>query len=176
MPTTLNVGKPAPTRGRWTIGHYEVTAAQTFKAGDWVYLTDAGTISIAATASNDVGALDVLGIAQANAADCLTLSGDAARCPVSIPTENGEFLTQIYHSTGASATFAITDLGVGAAGAPSTYPLRNQGGVWVANKENNGTNDAVAIVERHQAYPYGEQYGWFWARLITGARAFANAS
>lgn len=165
MPSALNIPKPAPTRGLWTLKYYGVTSGQTFKAGDHVYLDTSGTLAIAATSGNDVGNIKLLGIAKAAAADVLAESGDFALCPVYVPVVgSGEFLTQLYHSTAASAVMAESDLD-----APKAYPLSNQGGRWVANVENDGTNDRVVIVERDLKYPYSETYGWFWCAYTSVA-------
>ena len=160
MPSALNVGKPSATRGKWTTKYYGVTAAQTFVVGDWVYLDSSGTLAICATASNDVGNIKILGRALANASDILALPSGVAVCPVSIPSDDGEFIIQLYHSTAASAVMAETAMDV-----PTVLPLRNQGGLWVADVETDGTNDRVVIVERHPKYPHSEQYGWFWGRI-----------
>lgn len=160
MPTSLNVGKPSVTRGDWNTYYYGVTAGQTFVKGDWVYLVAAGTISIAAAAGNDVGNIKILGRAEANAADVLAQPTGRQLCPVAVPSDSGEFLVQLYHSTAASAVLAETGMD-----APTVLPLRNQDGFWVANVENDGTNDRVVIVERHPKYAFSEQYGWFWARI-----------
>lgn len=171
MPSALNIGKPAPRRGLWETRYYGVTAAQTFKVGDHVYLDSSGTLAIAAAASNDVGNIKLLGIAMANAAQVLAKSGDEALCPVAVPVMgSGEFLTQLYHGTAASAVLAETAMDV-----PTTLPLRNQGGLWVANVENNGTNDRVMILERDLKYPFSEQYGWFWASYMP-THLLANAT
>src|SRR5690348_3999373 len=97
MPTALNIGKPALTRGNWEVEHHEVTAAQTFKVGDWVYLDSSGTLVIAAAASNDVGNVLLLGIAGANAADVLDSNIPTAnqKCPVWVPQPGASFLTQL---------------------------------------------------------------------------------
>lgn len=165
MPSALNIPKPAPTRGLWNIRYYGVTAAQTFKVGDHVYLDGSGTLAIAATSGNDVGNVKLVGIALANAADVLAESGDFALCPVKCPVVgSGEFLTQLYHSTAASAV-----LTAGGLDTPSAFPLRNQGGLWVANVENDGTNDRVVITERSLEYPFSETYGWFWCAYTSAA-------
>lgn len=158
MPTALNVPFPPLIRGEWTQATFPITAAQTFKPGDWVYLTTAGALSIAAASGNDVGNIKLLGIARGDAAQLLLAGVD---CPVDMPQSGAEFLTQLYHSTAASAVLAASDLD-----APTTLPLRNQGGRWVVNVENDNTNDRIQIVERHDQYPASEQYGWFWARPL----------
>jgi hypothetical protein len=146
-----------------------VTASQTFKAGDWVLATTDGTLSIAAAASNDVGNVAVIGIAQADAADVLADSDQFPYgCPVLCPDESGEFVAAVYHGTAASAKLAATD--IDPAASTKTLPLRNQGGQWVVNLENNGTNDRVVVMERHPAYPFDEVYGWFWCKLKPGSR------
>jgi hypothetical protein len=165
MPSALNIPKPAPTRGQWTNKYYGVTAGQTFKAGDHVYLDGSGTLAIAATSTNDVGNVKLLGIALASAADILAQTGDFAVCPVKVPVPgSGEFLTQLYHSTAASAV-----LTAGGLDTPSAFPLRNEGGRWVANVETDGTNDRVVITERSLRYPFSEEYGWFWCAYTSVA-------
>lgn len=175
MPSAINIGRPSSKRGNWSIRYAEVTAAQTFKVGDWVYLVDAGTLSIAAASGADVGAVKLYGRALANAADCLTLTGDLARCPVDVPGENGEFLVAVVGNDSTASLSAAEHIPT-TDGLPITLPLRNRSGQWCANKTTNGTNDAVVLVERDLAYPYSETYGWFWARLIDGAKATSGAS
>lgn len=140
----------------WYLKYAGVTASQTFGVGDFVYLVAAGTASIAATASNDVGNVLVLGLARASAADCLA---SGRECPIWCPKPGAAawFLLPLYHSTAASAVLAASDLDL-----PTTLPLRNQAGQWCANKENDGTNDRVTIRERHLMWPYSEAAGWFW--------------
>lgn len=163
MPSAINIGKPNPRRGTWLVKHYGVTAAQTFKVGDLVYLDSNGTLVIAAAASNDVGNVKIQGVALANAADILANpSGNLAECPVACPTRDAEIALQLYHSTAASAVYAASDQD-----APITLPLRNQAGVWVANVENDGTNDRVQLTSRHKQYPFSEQYGWFWFKFLS---------
>lgn len=169
MPTAVNVGKPAGVRGTWTLKYCAVTAAQTFKVGDWVGKDSSGTLIIAAAASNDYDSSTpglLWGIAQANAADILANpSGDLARCPVLVPGRDAEALFQVYHSTTASATIADTD--IDGAAAPLKLPLRNQGGVWVLNKENDGTNDAFQITERYPGHSGTDTLPWVWAKLLS---------
>lgn len=171
MATLGDIGKPAVLRDpkKWQTKYYGVTAAQTFVVGDHVYLDGSGTLAIAAVASADVGNIKTLGIAQANAVDILARSGDEALCPVSVPSYDGEFLIQLYHSTAASAVLAATDMD-----APPILPLRNQAGIWVANVETDGTNDRVVITERHFHDAFSTQYGWFWARYdVTHRKDYA---
>lgn len=168
MPSTINVGKPALTRGRWTRDEYNVTAAQTFKVGDWVYLDSNGTLVIAAAASNDVGNVLLLGIASGNAVDYLALG---TKCPVDIPGPDAECLFALYHGTAASAVLAETTLD-----APTSLPLRNQGGQWVLNVENDGTNDRVVVTAFHPEYPAGTQYGWVWGRVLLAKQVWQSAT
>lgn len=169
MPTSIDIGKPSEKRGRWDIKYCEVTASQTFKVGDWVYKDTAGTLAICAASGADVGAILPWGRAAADAADVLNNSAlFPDGCPVDVPGYDGEFVVAVYHSTGASAVLAATD--VDGAASTITLPLRNQGGQWVANKENNGTNDLLVIQSRHPKYPWSTQYGWFWAKLKPAAR------
>lgn len=157
MPTTLKAG--GQTRGTgWTTVYAKVTAAQTFVAGDFVQFADAGTVSIAATASNDVGDIR-WGIALAGAADALT---DDRSIPVMIPGPGAEILLPVYHGTAASATLAAADRATAAGAYGITLPARNQAGVWCANKENDGTNDCLTYVEPLDPTQYGEQYGLHW--------------
>ena len=164
MPTALNVPKIL-TRGRWDLLYFRPTAAQTYVPGDFVYLDSSGTLAIAAAASNDVGNIEILGISAHDAADVLALPStptDRRLGAVMVPADNSSmFLSAVYHSTGASAVIAETDLD-----PQLTLPLRNQAGLWLVNKENDGTNDRVLVVERHDKYPWSEQYGWFWCKLM----------
>lgn len=183
MPTVPDVGRPSLRRGDWSTVYCQVTAGQTFKMGDPVYRVEAGTISLAAlngSSDIDASACRVLGFAGADAADCLTQSGDFALCPVDVPGENAEFVVFAYHSTAASAVLALTDMGVGTGGAPITLPLHAYGTApnyqWGANVETNGTDDTIVITERHPKYPYSEQYGWFWARWMTSMKSFTPAT
>lgn len=160
----LSVGKGAYRNGRTITRHYPVTASQTFVVGDWVYLVS-GKLSIAATASNNVGNITLAGRALANAAD--VLAGTAGhydvdgvwKCPIEVPSDDMEHLFQVYHSTVASAVIADTDVD-----DPMGLPLRNQAGQWVLDKEADGTNDRFTIVER--VSDADDTYPFVWARLI----------
>ena len=157
MPTTLKAG--GQTRGDWnTVVYAKVTAAQTFVAGDLVQFADAGTVSIAATASNDVGNIR-WGIALAGAADALT---DDRSIPVAVPGDGAQILLPVYHGTAASAVLNATDRATAAGAYGIGLPARNQGGVWCANLENDGTNDCLTYVEPLDPTQYGEQYGLHW--------------
>lgn len=173
MPTSIDVPKGrVRNASEWKTRHYEVTAAETFEPGDHVYLDGSGTLAIAAADGNDVGNIRLLGIAQAFAADCLA---NSRKCPVLCPINPAaEFLTAVYHSTGVSAVYAATD--IDGAATTVTVPLRNQGGNWVANRENNSTNDRVVITERHDKYPYSTQYGWFWCHYLTAGASLDQAT
>lgn len=164
MPTALNIPKIL-TRGNWQTLYYRPTAAQTYVPGDFVYLDSSGTLAIAAAASNDVGNLEILGISAHDAADVLALPStpiERRLGAVMVPADNtAQFLTAVYHSTGASAVIAETDLD-----GQLTLPLRNQAGLWVVNLENDGTNDRCLVVERHDRYAWSTQYGWFWVNLM----------
>lgn len=170
MPSSLDLGKPNPTRGTWMTKYCAVTAAQTFKVGDWVGKDSSGTLIIAAAADAEYDSTTpglLWGIAQANAADILANpSGDLAKCPVKVPGRDGEALFQVYHSTTASATIADTDID-GAATALK-LPLRNKGGQWVLNKETDGTNDAFQITERYLGHSGTETLPYVWAKLLSG--------
>lgn len=159
----LSVGKGAVRGSGTIIKYFPVTAGQTFKVEDWVYVTS-GALSIAATASNNVGNITLAGRALANAAD--VLAGTAGiyddgmwKCPVEVPADDQEFLFQVYHSTVASATISDTELGNG-----TGLPLRNQAGQWVLDKEADGTNDRFNIVER--VSPAADTYPFVWAKPI----------
>lgn len=169
MPTAVNIGKPAGRRGTWTRKYCAVTAAQTFKVGDWVGKDASGTLIIAASSGSDYDSTTpglLWGIAQANAADILANpAGDLARCPVMVPGRDGEALFQVYHSTTASATIADTD--IDGAAAPLKLPLRNQSGNWVLNKENDGTNDAFQITERYPGHSGTDTLPYVWAKLLS---------
>lgn len=168
MPSGLNIPKTATRRNPadWDLMYCEVTAAQTFVAGDWVYKAAAGTLSIAAAsgANVDSSALQLFGIAAANAADCLALSKP---CPVWVPKPGAQFLTQVYHATSASAVLAASD--IDSESSKQVLPLRNQGGIWCLGLAEDGTDDCVAVVERHEAYAFSETFGWFWGTIIPAA-------
>lgn len=162
MPTTLKAGGQMRGPG-WTCVYAKVTASQTFKQGDFVQFADAGTVSIAATASNDVGNIR-FGIAGADAVPALA---DDVAIPVWIPTPRiSQIALPVYHGTAASAVLAATDRATAAGAYGITLPLRNQAGVWVANLENNGTNDRLIYVEPVSADQYSEQYGMHWWAVL----------
>lgn len=166
--TAGNIGKPAFIRDprKWNIKHAPVTAAQTFKVGDWVGKDTNGTLVIVAAASNDWDGstpAKIWGIAMANAVDVLAApSGDLQQCPVMVPGRDAEFLSQIYHATPASAVIADSALD-----APTTLPLRNQGGVWVLSLANDGTNDVCQITSRYIGHSGTDQYPWCWCKLLS---------
>ena len=123
MPSTLGASPFCKTATRrdpelWKTLECEVTAAQTFKVGDWVQKDSAGTLAIAATTGNNVdsSAVQLFGIADANAADILALDAGRRLCPVWVPLPGAQFLAPVYHATTASAVLAQTDVD-GAAGA-----------------------------------------------------------
>lgn len=157
MPTTLKAG--GSYRGDWTVAYAKVTAAETFKQGDLVQFADAGTVSIAATAGNAVGNIR-WGIAGAGAADALT---DDRPIPVYMPSGNDALIClPVYHGTAASAVLTAADRATAAGAYGITLPAKNVGGVWVADLENDGTNDCLTLVEPVSPDQYSEQYGLFW--------------
>lgn len=183
MPTTPPLGKITPKRGQWYTAHYPVTAGQTFVVGDWVYITEAGTISIAASGGADVASnTQLLGRALANAADCLAQSGDAAECPVDCPAVSGQFLACVSADDAAGA-LALADWSVGTTGLLPTFGLRNAavsvGGVtyrtWTLNK-SEATDKCVVAVERHRSYPVNENFGLVWCSIHTDQQARTGAS
>lgn len=141
--------------------HETVTAGQTFKKGDLLTKVAAGTLSIAATAGNNV-AVDICGVAQANAADCLEYG---RMCPY-IPLDGVEFAMPVYHATPASAVIPQADMG----NATPKYEIRNQGGIWCIDVSAT-TNAFFAVLAKHEQYPYGETYGYF-KGMLTDAGAF----
>lgn len=162
MPATL-LAPPQVFRGEWEIEDFPITAGQTFKPGDFVYLVS-GAISICAAPSNDVGNIAPMGIVGGDAAQLLAYTNTVFDVPVHMPAgKNHRFLLPVYHSTAASAVIAATDL-------PITLPLRNQGGIWCVNKETNGTNDRIIVLARHEEYPFSETYGWFWCAFKDGVQ------
>lgn len=176
MPSTLNgdhkLIKTATRRDLrfWQTMYCEVTAAQTFVAGDWVYKAAAGTISIAATSGNNVdsSALQLWGIALASAEQCLAQPAGRRTCPVSVPIGPGaQFLLPVYHATAASAVLAATD--IDSESSKAILPLRNQGGIWCLGLAEDGTDDCVAVMERWEGHPFSEQFGLFWGSIIPAA-------
>ena len=151
----------ADRRGKVRVRWYPVNTDETFTKGDWVYISS-GKLSICAAAGNDVGNISLLGRSLANAEDVAnSISG---LCPVEIADDTAEFAFPIYHGTAASAVTANADIG-------ATYPLRNQGGIWGLNKENDGTNDRIKVTEVDLSrYPLGEQYGVVWGKVIAANR------
>ena len=173
MPTTFNLGNPTPTRGTWKTRYYKVTAAQTFKVGDWLYLDASGTLVVAAAAGANVGAVYLVGRALANAADVLAQSHPYNRCPVECPSDDGEFLIQV-STTDAKTTLDDTTLLGGAAGALLTLPLRHTtAGQWTADKGADETNDVVVLTERALDYAVddSEARPWFWGRILESMKA-----
>lgn len=174
MPSTLGASpfcKTAVFRDKelWKTHYCEVTASQTFVAGDWVYKAAAGTLSIAAASGNNVNSSDLqlMGIALASAADVLAEPAGRRICPVAVPLPGAQFLAPVYSATPASAVLAATD--IDSEVSTHVLPLRNQGGIWCVDIDGNGTDDAVAIMERHPMYPFSERYGLFWCSIIPAA-------
>lgn len=171
MPAAINVGKPSATRGPWATRFYTPASGQTFVVGDWLKLNTSGQLEIAVAADNNIGSgVKLIGRAGANAADILALPAGERDCPVQVPGPTGEFVLAVYHGTPASAVIAETDMD-----APPIYEFRNTATGWSADKSAN-TNKVVVLVERHLKYPYSEQYGWFWARIITSAKLHDSAA
>jgi hypothetical protein len=147
MPSTL-LAPPQALYGEWGTAEYNITAGQTFKPGDPVYLDTNGTLAIAATSGNDVGNIKIVGISQGDATQLLL---EGLKCSVAIPTPSSRWLL----------TEANLDLG-------NTYPLRNQGGIWCLNVENNGTNDRMTAMSFHDEYLPGTTYGWVYSKFMHG--------
>lgn len=173
MPTAINIGRPSEKRGNWDTRYCEVTAAQTFKVGDWVYKVAAGTISIAAASGSavDTSTAGVLpwGRALADASDVLNNSAAFPNgCPVECPGYDGEFVVAVCGAAGVTAALDATDLD--GASTAITLPLLNVSGQWCANEAGNDTDDCVIIVERHPDFPFGEGFGKFWAKIMPGER------
>ena len=174
MPASLGAsGLPKGlTRGRWGEYYGTPTAGQTYKVGDHLIMGTGGTLEIAAadTAAYDASGLDTyLGISGHDAVDVLALPSTPTERRlgmVQIPTDSSsQFLVAAYHGTPASAVIAATDLDV-----PLILPLKNVGGTWVADVENDGTDDSIQILERHDKYPYSTAFGWFWATMTRAER------
>ena len=167
MPSTLQAR--FTTFGEFDYGSFAVASGQTFKADDFVYLDSNGQLTIMAASGNDVGNIRGLGVSLGDAADCLaqsTLTGKTIKCEVKILIPGLSFFTlPVYHSTAASAVIAENEIDT-----PLTLPLRNQGGIWVVNKENNGTNDRIIVKNKVEDQPWSEQYGLF---ICTVMDAFA---
>lgn len=172
MPSSANVlGRPAPTRGGdWPVTNdFTVTAAQTFKVGDWVYLDGSGTLAVCCTTGNNcAGGVLPLGRACADAVDCLALG---TPCPVEVPPPNGEFLVQLQHDTPGSAIITVADLD-----APYTLPLGLIGSTWVADVESNGSEDRVVVVTIDREFPPSTEYGYVWVRLLLGQQEWQAAT
>lgn len=148
--------------GATQIRYYPEAASQTFKVGDWLYLVS-GKLTIAAAAGNDVGNIKLLGRAAAPATGVTD-----TYLPVEIADENAIFSLPMYHGTAGSAVTAVTDIG-------TDLPLRNQGGVWCVNKQNDGTNDRISVIEIDRSlYPVGEQYGVVLGKLLAAHRQVLN--
>lgn len=159
------------TRGNWGSYHGTPTAGQTYKVGDHLILGAAGTLEIAAadTAAYDASGLaSYCGISEHDAVDVLALPStpiERRLGRVAIPVDSSsQFLVAAYHGTPASAVIAATDLDPAA--GPFVLPLKNVAGQWVADVENDGTDDSIQIVERHDKYPYSTAFGWFWAKVV----------
>lgn len=174
MPSAINIGRPSEKRGNWSTRYCEVTAGQTFNVGDWVYKVAAGTLSIAAAsgAAVDTSTAGVVlfGRALASASDVLNNSAAFPNgCPVDCPGYDGEFVTAVVgDASGATAALDATDLD--GASSKIGLPLVNVSGQWCVNEAGDGTDDAVVLIERHPQYPWGEAYGWFWTKVMTGER------
>lgn len=137
-------------KGKFQATRYSTVASgQTFGVGDFVYLDANGQLTIAAAASNDVGNLRFAGISDGSAAQCLA---ESRKCGY-IPLDGLVFTLPLYHSTASSATLAENETDT-----PLTLPLRNQGGIWCLNKENNGTNDRFVVLGLSPASVFGENY------------------
>lgn len=180
MPSGINIGRPSAKRGTWQTCYCEVTAGQTFKVGDHVYKAAAGTLSIAAAdgAAVDTSTDGVVpwGRAKADAADVLSTDGLVLfpnGCPVDVPGYDGEFLAAVVGSAaGATAALDATDLD--GASSKIALPLVNVGGQWCINEAGDGTDDCVAVVERHPRYDWGEAYGWFWVKYMPSLKLEAQ--
>ena len=148
-------------RGKVRVRWYPVNTGQTFVKGDWVYIVT-GKLSIAAVAGSAVDDTPILGRALAGAVD--SLNSTSGLCPVEIADDTAEFAFPIWHGTAASAVTANADVG-------TDLPLKNQGGVWVVNKQADGTDDRIKITEIDVSrYPVGEQYGVVWGKVLAAWR------
>lgn len=166
MPSAPNIAFPNLCTGPTRPATYPITASQTFRPGDLVYLTTSGLVSIAATADADVGNIKILGLSLTDATWALEKGYDAE---VAIPLSGFRFLTQLYHSTWASATLAVADID-----APRDLPIRNAGGRWMLNVETDATNDRAYVIERHNRYAVTEAGSWWWAGFLESGLLFGG--
>ena len=180
MPASINIGRPSDKRGTCKVRYCEVTSGQTFKVGDWVMKDANGKLVIGAASGAEVDVstdgVDLWGRAKMDAAKWLTTEGQQLfpdGCPVDCPGYDGEFVAAVC-ADAAGATAALDQLDVDGASAKIVLSFANVGGQWCIAEQDTGSDGAVAIVERHPRYAWGEAYGWFWCKLAPAERLEAQ--
>lgn len=151
----------------WRIMTQDVKAAETFLVGEPLVIDTNGALTVAAAVGS---AIDIssspngllFGFAKNNAAECLELG---IPCEVMVPVAGAWVEGSIYHTTAASAVLAQN-----AFDAIVTLPLlRVAAGLWVFDKEHDGTDDLVLLASKSGNEPWSEQYGTFRATFLEAA-------
>ena len=111
---------------------YVEAAAQTWKAGDLIFMDDANDFKICATTTNNLSG-PIAGQAQSNAKG---VTGEKVFFAVIRPHDR--FIMNVFHGTEANATTAKTQIG-------DHLPVRLNASRWQADIENAGESATVAI-------------------------------
>ncbi len=118
--------------------YYKETASQTYKVGDLVYTTTAGTVSVCTTST---GKLDGLVLGQANKA-ATGVTGASVHLSVIRPSD--KFIMNVYHGTVGLAVTAITQLHAvfGVIQIPTTFGTTSK---WHVDIENTPEASSSAL-------------------------------
>lgn len=114
---------------------YKEAAAQTYKAGDLVYIDSSGLIAICTNAANRLNS-EILGQAMKDA----TGTTDAP-VYVRVIRPSDIYLMNVFHSTKASATITQTRLG-------EVYGIILNSGKWHVDVENTTVEDATTALAK----------------------------
>lgn len=162
MATLVNPTAGAPLKRKlahWETIRVRVKAGETFAVGAPLKMDSSGTC--VAIGNAEVGANELLGFACESAATALAAGREIS---VDQPLAGAQIALPLYHATAASAVWAEADFDLSL-----TYPLEIVSGVLGVDIAQNGTNDAVRLIERANDQPWGEQYGLVWCEFLSGA-------
>lgn len=147
-----------------TVKYFPEAATQSFKRGDLVTLSSGKVaVAVAYTSGDPVASgTKILGIADKDASGTTDTS-----IPVIIADDKTEFLLPVFHPTAGSAVTAVTNVGV----AYELYRATVSGNLGFGVDISETTDTKVIPTEIDPTYPAGEQYGWFWCRVMQAQRA-----
>lgn len=141
------------------VRYFPEAASQTFKRGDLVYLVS-GKVTVAAAVGANVGAITILGIAEADA----TGTTDTM-LPVAIANANLRWVLPMSTASGgigSSQVTAVTQVG-------SKYEVsRIAAAKWAVDVSAN-TNAMIVVTSIPPQYAVGEAWGWVECQFLDAA-------